>query len=69
MYNWTQISTFREGLIFGATIGLLVAAMTNTYWYRSSHYFHSLMPILVDIAATGLTVGLLVGVVALVLNY
>jgi hypothetical protein len=64
MGNWTQVNTFREGTILGATVGILVATMTNTYWYSTSHFFNGFAPLLVDIAAAGITVGIMGGVIA-----
>jgi hypothetical protein len=64
MGNWTQVNTFQEGAILGATIGILVAAMTNSYWYSTSHFFNGFAPLLVDIAAAGLTVGIMGGAIA-----
>ncbi len=50
MGNYTNISTFQEGAILGAIIGILVAIMTNSYWYSTSHFFNSLAPLLADVA-------------------
>ena len=69
MGNWTQVSTFKEGAILGATVGVLVAIMTNSYWYATSHFFNNLSPLLVDVAAAGVTVGIMGGVIAWVLGY
>jgi hypothetical protein len=68
MGNWTQINTFKGGAILGATVGILVATMTNSYWYSTSHFFYGFAPILVDIAAAGLTVGIMGGAVAWMLG-
>jgi hypothetical protein len=67
--NWTQISTFQEGAILGAIIGILVAVMTNSYWYSTSHFYNSLVPLFADVAAAGATVGLMGGVIGWVLGY
>jgi hypothetical protein len=68
MGNWTQVNTFKEGAILGATAGILVATMTNSYWYSTSHFFNGFAPILADIAAAGVTVGIMGGVIAWVLG-
>ena len=62
MGNWTTVSTFKDGVILGATVGILVAIMTN-YWYSTSHFFNNLSPLLVDVAAAGVTVGIMGGVI------
>jgi hypothetical protein len=68
MGNWTQVNTFNEGAILGATVGILVATMTNSYWYSTSHFFNGFAPILADIAAAGVTVGIMGGAIAWVLG-
>ena len=42
--------------------------MTDTYWHATSYFFNDFKPILADIAAAGVTVGLMGGVVAWVLG-
>lgn len=69
MGEWAHIGTFREGLKIGAITGVLVATMTNTYWYSSSHFFNGFPPLLADIAAAGLTVGAMGGVIGWFLGY
>ncbi len=63
-----NIRTFKAGFAMGAMVGILVAIMTDTYWYATSHFFNDFKPILADIAAAGVTVGLMGGVVAWVLG-
>jgi hypothetical protein len=69
MGHWTQINTFKEGAKMGAVVGILVATMTNSYWFSTSHFFNSLTPILADIMAAGLTVGIMGGVIGWSLGY
>jgi hypothetical protein len=68
MGNWTQVNTLKEGAILGATVGILVATMTNSYWYSTTHFFNGIAPVLVDIAAAGLTVGIMGGAIAWILG-
>lgn len=67
--QWTSVQTFWEGAKLGALIGLLVAVMTNSYWFSVSHFFNGFAPLFVDVAAAGMTVGLMGGVVGWVLGY
>jgi hypothetical protein len=69
MGKWAQISNFKDGAILGAIMGVLIAIMTDSYWSSSSHFFNSFKPILADIAAAGLTVGIMGGVIGWVLGY
>jgi hypothetical protein len=69
MGNWANVDTFKNGAILGATIGVLVAVMTNSYWYSTTHFFNNLSPLLVDVAAAGVTVGIMGGTIAWVLGY
>lgn len=63
-----SIRDFKSGFALGAIIGILVAIMTNTYWFATSHFFNSFKPVLADIVAAGVTVGVMGGVVAWVLG-
>lgn len=67
--QWANVTTIRDGLVLGAIIGILVAVMTNTYWYATSHFFNNLTPVLADVAAAGVTVGITGGTIAWVLGY
>jgi hypothetical protein len=69
MGNWTNVSTFKDGAILGATIGILVGIMTNSYWFSTTHFFNSIAPLLVDVAAAGVTVGIMGGAIGWVLGY
>ena len=69
MGQWAHIHTFKEGAILGAVVGILVAVMTDSYWYSTSHFFNGFKPVLADIAAAGLTVGIMGGVIGWVLGF
>ena len=61
--RWAQVSTFKDGLLLGALIGILVAIMTDLYWYSTSHFYDSLLPVAADVLAAGLTVGAMGGLI------
>lgn len=63
-----SIRNFKSGFALGAMVGILVAIMTNTYWFATSHFFNNFKPVLADIVAAGVTVGMMGGVVAWVLG-
>jgi hypothetical protein len=69
MGQFANINTFKDGAILGATVGVLVAIMTNSYWYSTTHFFNNLSPLLADVAAAGVTVGIMGGVIGWVLGY
>jgi hypothetical protein len=69
MGHWAHIETFKEGAVMGAVIGILVATMTDSYWYSTSHFFNSFAPVLADIAAAGIAVGLMGGTIGWFLGY
>ena len=62
--RWAHVHTFKEGLLLGALIGMLVAIMTDLYWYSTSHFFNSLWPVAADVVAAAFTVGVMGGVIA-----
>ena len=48
-----------QGFLQASLIGMLVATMTDTYWYGSSHFYDTVWVMILDIVAAGITVGLL----------
>jgi hypothetical protein len=59
VFEWAGVRTMKEGLVLGAVMGVLVATMTNSYWYATSHFFLSWQPLVADICAAGVTVGVM----------
>lgn len=51
-------TSFQAFLRF-AIIGLLIACMTDFYWYASSHFYSDLIAVIVDCVGAAFTVGLL----------
>jgi sterol desaturase/sphingolipid hydroxylase (fatty acid hydroxylase superfamily) len=66
--SWTQGCSVWEGAKIGAITGILVAIMTDTYWFSTSHFYNSLTPLLLDVAAAGLSVGIMGAAIAWVLS-
>lgn len=48
-----------QAFLQSALIGLLIACMTDFYWYASSYFYSDLSAVIVDCAGAALTVGLL----------
>lgn len=70
MNYWIKISlNFKEGFKIGAVVGLLVAIMTDTFWYSTTHFYNNALPMILDIISGSITVGIMGGVIALVLCY
>lgn len=70
MLYWINTSfNLKEGFKLGAVVGILVATMTNTYWYGTSHFYNNVTPMILDIIAASITVGIMGGAIALVLSY
>jgi heme/copper-type cytochrome/quinol oxidase subunit 3 len=70
MLYWINTSfNLKEGFKLGAVVGILVATMTDTYWYGTSHFYNNVTPMILDIIAASITVGIMGGAIALVLSY
>lgn len=69
MGKWANVHSFKEGAILGAVMGILIAVMTDTYWFSTSHFYNGPAPLLADVAAAGVTVGIMGGVIGWVLGY
>jgi len=63
LVQWQPVHDIAEGLRRGAVTGSLVACMTDFYWYGTSHFYNSLLPVFADIAAAAVTVGIMAAVV------
>ncbi len=48
-----------QAFLQSASIGLLIACMTDFYWYASSYFYSDFITVLIDCAGASLTVGLL----------
>lgn len=70
MLYWINTSlNFKDGIKLGASVGLLVAIMTDTYWYGTSNFYNNATPMILDIMAASITVGIMGGAISLVLSY
>ncbi len=68
MLYWINTSlNVKGGFKLGAIVGILVATMTDTYWYGTSNFYISSIPMILDIIAATLTVGIMGSAIALVL--
>ncbi len=69
MVYWiSTLLSFKQGLKLGAIVGILVATMTDTYWYGTSHFYNNATPMILDILAATITVGIMGGAISLVLS-
>lgn len=70
MLYWIKKSlNFKEGIKLGAILGTLVAIMTNSYWYGTSHFYNNATVMILDIIAATISVGIMGGAIAFVLSY
>lgn len=70
MLYWINTSlNFKEGFKLGAIVGSLVATMADTYWYGTSNFYNNATPMILDIIAATITVGIMGGAISLVLSY
>lgn len=67
--RWAHVRSFTDGFLLGALVGTLVACMTDLYWYSTSTFFRSLLPVAADVAAAALTVGLMGAVIGWYLGW
>ena len=67
--RWAHVRSFTDSFLLGALVGTLVACMTDLYWYSTSTFFRSLLPVAADVAAAALTVGLMGAVIGWYLGW
>ena len=53
----TTITSSIKAFLFSAIIGLLVASMTDFFWYASSHFYSNFTVVCLDLAGAALSVG------------
>ncbi|MFN8288423.1 MAG: hypothetical protein U0V74_16820 [Chitinophagales bacterium] len=57
-----------KAFLISSLTGMLIAVMTDTYWYASSYFYNDLLVLGADVLAAGLTVGFLGATVVAVYN-
>lgn len=55
----TNTQSLLQGFLRASAVGILVAVMTDTYWYASSNFYNDVLVMIVDILAAAITVGVL----------
>ena len=58
-----QVRSVLKGAAIAAIIGVLIAVMTDSYWYSSSNFYDNVYVVLADIIGAGISVGFLGAVV------
>lgn len=58
------IKSMAKGCLIAFIIGVLVAIMTDTYWYATSNFYSNMMVVIFDILGAGITVGFMGLVIA-----
>jgi hypothetical protein len=61
-----EIKSPTKSFAIGAIIGILVAIMTDTYWYATSNFYSNVTVVMLDILAAGVTVGFMALLIAFV---
>jgi len=60
-----NIKQLIKAFMIGSTVGILVAIMTDSYWFATSHFYSNYTVMFLDIIAAGISVGVLGLVIAL----
>ena len=61
-----NIETLFKALLIGAFTGILIAIMTDSYWYATSNFYSNVIVILLDIIGAGISVGVMGFSIALI---
>ena len=59
-----NIKNTSKAFFVGSTIGIVIAIMTDSYWYATSYYYSNVIVVLLDILGAGISVGILGLVIA-----
>lgn len=52
-----KISSFFKAFLFSAIVGVLIACMTDFYWFASSNFYLNFLVLLLDILGSAICVG------------
>ncbi|MCZ8286805.1 MAG: hypothetical protein O9353_15230 [Bacteroidia bacterium] len=66
---WSKTNAPIMGFKIGAIVGTLIAIMADCYWYSTSNFHNSIFPMVADIFAATITVGIMGATIAWVLSY
>lgn len=66
--KWLKTNSPAKGFGVGALVGTLVAVMADFYWYATSTFYSDLSPLLADIVAAAVSVGIMGASIAWVLG-
>lgn len=64
--SFSRQDSIRKGFFIGSVVGMLVAFMTDSYWYASSKFYANFTVVILDIIAAGICVGGLGAIVNLI---
>lgn len=64
----TTINSLLKAFSFSAIVGILVACMTDFFWYASSTFYSTFTVVLLDLAGAAVSVGALGGLAFLMLR-
>lgn len=64
----TTILQTKKAFMFSAILGVLIAAMTDFYWYASSNFYSNFIVIALDFFGAALSVGLTGGLIFVLLK-
>ena len=67
LYNRQSELSIVKAFIVSGIIGSLIAMMVNSYLYSTTHFYKNLTPLIVDVLAAFITVGVLGMAVSIVL--
>ncbi len=54
-----KITSIKKAFLFTAAIGVLIACMTDFYWYASTYFYSNLLVVILDIGGAAISVGAL----------
>lgn len=63
-----KVTSPAQAFLFSAVVGVLIAIMTDFYWYASSNFYSNSLVVFLDIAGAALSVGILGATVVFISN-
>ncbi len=65
---FTKTTSVKKGFLISCIVGILIAIMTDSYWYATSNFYNNIYVMLLDIIAAGVSVGSLGAIITIISN-
>lgn len=59
LLSYSKVKSFVKAVIFSSSVGVMIACMTDFFWYASTYFYSNFFVVVFDIIGAAISVGLL----------